>query len=171
MTTKHALSVVWAKAFGDIYCHHASLFIPYFSTSLFPPENVLVGITVRTNIIEKGKTTKSIDSRVARFLPCKLIDGGIEVALNSSAIIDAISLNSWTSLRDGSRGKQKEFPINMFYKIENDEVLLTFGHNNTMTPYLICEDKFAALTDGDKIEAIIPLDIPLDIYCKIWCCE
>lgn len=156
----HHLNITWSKAYGESYCHHASLFIPFQSFSLFLPEIILIGVTVRKNIIEKRKITKSIDKCIAFYLPCVNVDGGLIVPLNSSQIIEALCLNSWTSLKDNVRGSQKDFPINMFYKLEDsDEVILPFDYNHAGTPYMIIEPKLAELAEGDKIDSIISFDI------------
>lgn len=157
---QHHLNITWGKAYGESYCHHSSIFIPYQSLSLFSPEIIHIGVTVRTNIIEKGKITRSIDKRIAYYLPCVNVDGGLNVPLNSSQIIEALCLNSWTSLKDNIRGSQKEFPINMFYKLEDsDDVILPFDYEHAGTPYMAIESKLADMADGDKIDSIITFSI------------
>lgn len=161
MNKQHILNLTWAKAFGEIYCHHASLFIPYDSTSLFSPEIISIGVTVRTNLIEKRKIASSFDKRQSHYLPCNTVEGGIVVPLNSSEIIEELSLNSWTSLKDSSRSIQKKFPINIYYKLEPeaDEVILPFDHLNAGTPYMIDEPKFLKMSDGDKIDSTIVFEL------------
>lgn len=157
---RHQLNLTWSKAYGEPYCHHASLFIPFQSLSLFSPEIINIGVTVRKNIIEKGKITKSIDKQIAYYLPCVNVDGGLNVPLNSSQIIEALCLNLWTSLKDNVRGSQKEFPINIFYKLEDyDDVILPFDYDNAGTPYMVIESKLADMAEGDKIDSIITFDI------------
>ncbi len=155
MKRQNSLNVTWAKASGEVYCHHASINIP-FKASLFPPEIVYVGVTVRTNIIQKKKIVKSFDKRISRFLPCKVEDDILVIPINSASIIEGLSLNSWTSLKHKGRGTPKEIPINVFYKVEEDpEVSLTFDYKNGKTPYLIGEPDFINLKDGDKIDSLI----------------
>lgn len=157
--TKHRLDITWAKAFDEVYCHHASLFIPYTPDSLFDtPELVKIGVTARYNTVKGRKVLSSSYSDFQKFLPCAPAGGGIIVQLNSAQLIDAISLNSWTSLKNGSRGTQKEFPIRIFYTIEdNESVELPFKADST--PYLVAEDQLSGLADGEKLNSTIYLDL------------
>lgn len=160
MTTKHSLNITWGKAFGEAYCHHASIIIPYNEVSLFCPELVYVGVTIRSNVIEKTKVIKSIDKKIGSFLSCLMKNGAIEVCLNSSQIIEALCLNSWTSLKDNVRGAQKEFPLNIYYKLEDaDEVILPFDYEQAGTPYMVIESRLEKMVDGDKIDSVITFDI------------
>lgn len=157
--TNHILHITWGKAFGEIYCHHASLTIPYDEISLFTPEIVRISLSIRTNNIEKGTITGHSDKTVTNFLPCKSINGGLLIPLNSTPIIDGLSLNSWTSLKGGERGTMKEFPISISYKMGDfPEIVLTFNHEKSETPYIISEPKFVDMKDGDKVEVTIKLD-------------
>lgn len=157
---QHHLDITWSKAYGEPYCHHASLFIPYHSASLFLPEIINIGVTVRTNIVVKGKVKKSIDKRVAYYLPCSDVDGGLTVPITSSQILDSLCLNSWTYLKDSVRGTKKEYPINMFYKLEDaGEVMLPFDHEHGGTPYMIIEQDLENIADGEKIDSVINFDI------------
>lgn len=150
---KSRLHITWAKGLGEIYCHHASLFIPY---TLLIPKIVHVGVTIRTNIIDDKKIINYFDRSSAFYLPCESTEGGIIIPLNSPIIIDGISLNLWTKLKEGERGTLKAFPINMFYKIrEEPKVFLPFNHEKEKTPYLISESDFVNMKDGDKINATI----------------
>ena len=160
MNNKPILNITWAKAFGEVYCHHASLFIPHTSSSLFAPEVVCVGATIRTTIIEKGKVQSSSDKPIAYYLPCKSVEGGLEVPINSATLIECIGLNSWTSLKNGARGALKEFPLNLFYQLEEyPMVTLPFEHENNGTPYLLHEDKIEQLKDGEKIDLTITFNL------------
>lgn len=159
MTPKHHLDLVWAKAFGEVYCHHASLFIPYTMESLFMPELITIGVTIRMNIIDKRKIKTAVDRRIEQYLPCKVVDGGIQVPLNSSSIIESLCINSWTYLKNGERGQQKEYPINIFYRIDEDEIVTIPFNSNVGTPYLYCESSFGDLKDGDTIESTIQLEL------------
>ena len=155
MQDKPSLHITWAKAFGEIYCHHATLFIPS-RASLFCPETICVGITVRNNIVTKGEVTSSFDTREQNYLPCSPVDGGLEVPLNSTPIIEALSLNSWTKLKGNVRGTQKMYPLNMFYISETDGTqLLPFNTEEAVTPYMMSEHLFRSMKDGDKVESII----------------
>lgn len=153
------LNITWGKAFGEIYCHHASLCIPYKNDNLFSPENIRVGVTIRTNVIEKGEIVGKSDRTIANYLPCNFSDCTLVIPLNSTPIIEGISLNSWTSLKGGKKGTHKEFPISILYQIgEEDEVVIPFNHEKAETPYIISENKFSDLQDGDKVEVSINLD-------------
>lgn len=159
MTKNHILSLTWAKAFGDIYCHHASLLIPYKPASIFPPQVIRIGLTIRTNMIQKGKIITHIDSTTTVYLPCELSDDGLSVALNSTAIVDGIGSDSWTSLKGGRRGTPKSYPIKLSYHIEdNDEVSYEFDTEKLRTPYLLSEENFKQLKDGEQIDVEINLD-------------
>lgn len=152
----HSLNITWGKAFGEAYCHHASFIIPYNEVSLFTPKIVRVGVTIRCNMIKKQKVVNYIDKRIWNCLPCLIKDGAIEVLLNSSQILEALSLNSWTSLKDNVRGTQKEFPINIFYNLEDTgEIILPFDYDHAGTPYMIMEPKLVDMADGDKIDSAI----------------
>lgn len=156
----HHLDITWSKAYGEPYCHHASLFIPYHSTSLFLPEKVYIGVTVRKNIIGKGEITKSVDKRIAYYLTCSDADGGLVVPIISPQILEALSVNSWTTLKDNVRGSKKEFPINMFYKFDDgDEVLLPFDYEHVGHPYMLIEYELENIADGEKIDSVINFDI------------
>lgn len=156
MHTKPTLNITWGKAFGEIYCHHATLHIPYQSETLFSPEIIRVGVTIRTNIIEKGEIVGKSDKTISNYLPCSSSNGMLIVPLNSTPIIDGLSLNSWTSLKNGERGAHKEFPINLLYKIgDNEDVILPFNHEASETPYILSEGKFINLNDGEKTEITI----------------
>lgn len=157
--TKHRLDITWAKAFDEVYCHHASLFIPFVQESLFDiPGLVKIGVTVRYNTVKGRKIISTSCSDFQKFLPCTQTDGGLIVQLNSSQLIDALSLNSWTTLKNGKRGTQKEFPTRIFYAVgENDTVELPFCANST--PFLTSEDRFSELADGEKLDTVIYFDL------------
>lgn len=157
--TKHRLDITWAKAFGEVYCHHASLFIPFVQESLFDvPSLVKVGVTVRYNTVKVRKIISTSCSDFQRFLPCCQTDGGLIVQINSAPIIDALSLNSWTTLKNGKRGTQKEFPTRIFYVIgDNEPSELPF--KAVSTPYLVAEDQLSGLADGEKLNSTIYFDL------------
>ncbi len=155
----HSLNITWGKAFGEIYCHHASLTAPYDEMSLFTPDIVQVSLTVRTNNIEKGTISGYSDKTIKNYLPCYSVNGGLIVPLNSTPIIDGISLNSWTSLKGGDRGTLKEFPICIAYKIaDKEEIVLPFDHVKGEIPYILSEPQFVGMNDDDKIHITIKLD-------------
>ncbi|MBJ2190583.1 MAG: hypothetical protein JFT10_07005 [Muribaculaceae bacterium] len=155
MEMNTSLRITWAKAFGEIYCHHASLFIPY-TVSLFSPEVVLVGVKVRNNMISKSVVVRSFDTVFQNYLPCSIIDGALDIPLKSTPIIEALSLNSWTKLKGKLRGTQKEYPLNMFYRIDSEEpVVLTFSSLNGETPYTMSEHLFSTMKDGDTVDITI----------------
>lgn len=157
---KHTiLRITWGKAFDEIYCHHASLFIPYISSSLFPPEFVRVGVTVRDNIIEKGKIVFYNDRTSSCYLRCTIIENGLDIPLNDALLLNGLSIDSWTKLRNGHRGIHKNFPISLFYQLPNtDPIFISINHAQKRTPYLISEPKFAGLKNGDKIDVEILID-------------
>lgn len=153
--TKHRLDITWAKAFDEVYCHHASLFIPFLQESLFDvPVLAKIGVTVRYNTVKGRKIISTSCSDFQKFLPCAQTDGGLIVQLNSAPLIDALSLNSWTTLKNGKRGTQKEFPTRIFYVIgDKDPVELPF--NPAATPYLSAENQLSGLADGAKLDTAI----------------
>ena len=158
MKNKHYLHIVWAKAFDEIYCHHASLFIPDVSNSLFPPELVCVGVESRKKVLLKKKK-KNIDKEVSNYLPVTQFEGGLLVPLNSTQIVDAISLNSWSMFKTGKRKELKEFPTSIFYKIDSGEkITLPFNFKEKKTPYLLFESQFGDISGGDKVESKIEFD-------------
>lgn len=158
MESKHLLSITWGKAFDEIYCHHASLSIPYHPDSLFAPEYVRIGITIRTNIIKKKKIDKSLDAQISKYLPCALSGQSLIVALNDTAIVDALCLNSWSSLKNNKRGTPKQIPVNISYSIDGiEEFVLPFDIGNNGTPYLMFEKEFESMANGDKIDTNISL--------------
>ena len=74
--TRHRLDITWAKAFDEVYCHHASLFIPFVQESLFDaPELVKIGVTVRYNTVKGRKIISTSCSDFQEFLPCAQTDG------------------------------------------------------------------------------------------------
>lgn len=153
--TKHRLDITWAKAFGEVYVHHASLFIPMPSDSLFLPELACVGVTKRAKILLKKKM-KDIDTRVANYLPASQTEGGILVKLNSSPIVEALGLNTWTFFKTGKRKQLKEFPVNVFYSIDGgEEKVLPFDFKELATPYLLSEHLFETLSDNEAVESKI----------------
>lgn len=153
------IHITWAKAFDEIYCHHASLFIPYVATSLFPPEIVCVGVTVRLNNIKKGKVISSYDRTDYCYLPCLQVEGGLSVPIDSTKLIDDLSLNIWTTLKHGKRGSLKVFPLSIFYQIlGEDKITILFNHIQAKTPYLISEPEFDGMNDGDKVEVDLKYD-------------
>lgn len=157
--TRHRLDITWAKAFGEAYCHHASLFIPFVQKSLFDaPELVKIGVTVRYNTVKGRKIISTSCSDFQKFLPCTQTDGGLIAQLNSSQLIDAISLNSWTSLKNGKRGTQKEFPTRIFYTI-GDNITIDLPFKADATPYLVAEDQLSGLADGEKLDTKIYFDL------------
>ena len=153
---KPILNITWGKAFGEIYCHHATLHIPFQNDTLFSPEIIRIGVTIRANVIEKGEVVGKSDKTIYNYLPCRCSDGMLVVPLNSTPIIEGISLNSWTSLKGGERGTHKEFPIAVVYQIgDEDEIAMPFNHEKAESPYILSESKFANLQDGDKIDVSI----------------
>lgn len=158
-TAKHRLYITWAKAFGEIYCHHAYLFIPFVPESLFDfPNLAKICVTVRYNTIKDRKIISSSCYDVQQLLPCLQVKDGLRVDINSAKLIDAMCLNSWTTLRDGSRGSQKEFPTRILYSFDDkDPVELPFAHD--ATPFLMFEKRFADLSDGDKFDTTICFDL------------
>lgn len=151
---KHSLRLTWSKAFNEIYCHHATLFIPAEQFSLFSPEHVTVSVTVRKIIILNRKR-RHIDRRFSCFMPCISTEDGIKVPLNSTEIVEALSLNTWTRKKDGSRSMLKEFPVNVSYRMDYDrEIAFPLAR----TPFLADEEKFAGMSNGDKLDTEIFLE-------------
>ncbi len=159
MNRKHYLQISWAKAFDEIYVHHASLFIPVASGSLFPPEYIQFGVNKRAKILHKKKM-KDIDTRVTNYLPVSQIEDGLLVQLNSSPIIEALGLNTWTFFKTGKRNQLKEFPVNLFYSIDGgEEITLPFNLKEKGIPYLLFEREFGDLENGAMVETKIVFDL------------
>lgn len=158
--TKHRLDITWSKAFDEVYCHHASMFIPFVPKSRFDvPELVKLGVTVRYNTVKGRKIKSTSSSDFQKYLPCVQTDGGLIVHINSTSLIDALSLNSWTSLKNGKRGTLKEFPTCIFYSIGyRAKVKLPFSSD--ATPYLSAEKQLHELADGEKLDTSIILELP-----------
>ena len=92
-------------------------------------------------------------------MPCEFNETGLCVPLNSTEIIDGLSLNSWTTFKNKVRGVIKEFAIGLSYKIEdNPEVSFSFIKDEIKTPFLISEQYFTELNDGGRIDVDIKLD-------------
>lgn len=157
--TRHRLDITWASAFGEIYCHHASLFIPFIPKSLFDaPDLVEIGVTVHGNIVKGGEIISTSCRNIQYFLPCVQTNEGLIVQINSAPLIDAICLNSWTTLKDGKRGTQKEFPTRIFYTIKDKETVeLSFSVDTT--PYLSAEDQLSELAEGQTLDTTIYFDL------------
>lgn len=171
--TRHRLDITWAKAFGEAYCHHASLFIPFVQESLFDaPEIIKVGITVYSTSFKREredgispKTGRKIKWKVTKiehhdvthkYFPCSIVDGGLLVSLNSAPLIEALGLNRWTTLGDGSDGYHKEFPEKIFYTIGvEDTVEITFDYERGNTPYLANKSKISKIKDGETIDTVM----------------
>ena len=113
LTNSPSLIITWAKAFGDVYCHHASLFIPTFVKSLFTPEIVKVSVRIRLNTIEKGEVKSFSDKTISRFLPVKFENESMLIPLNSTEILECLCENEWTTLKGGKRGAPKSFPLSI----------------------------------------------------------
>lgn len=159
MNSNHLLAITWAKAFDEVYCHHASLFIPYPKDSGIYPEIIKIGFSLRTNIIEKKKIVSFYDIRKDFYLMPQAVDEGLTINLNSTPIVEALALNLWTTVKDNKRGSLKEFPTYLFYQIDDmEEVSLPFSQIKGGTPYLYSESNFAEMNNGDMIDVKIPLE-------------
>lgn len=157
---KSHVVITWAKAFGEVYCHHATLFIAFFSDTLFTPYIVRVGVRSRNNMIEKGVIANSSEKQVAYYLPCTYKQDMMIVPLNSTQIIDNLSLDSWSTLKDGSRGAHKEYPLSLFYRFDDssDDINHLFKHEENLTPFLLSEKYFNRLKDGEQVDVTIVFD-------------
>lgn len=154
----HKLRLKWSRAFGELYIWDASLIIPYSNISLFPPEYIMVGVTMRSNDIEKGNVLRHYDRSVERFLPCQIKDEHIELPLAHPSLIDGLSLDGWTSAK--KKGNVlKDFPVSMFYQLPDEDVVtLPFDYENLLTPFLISKPLISNLKDGEKIDVEIILE-------------
>ena len=75
-------------------------------------------------------------------------------------MIECIGPKSLTSLKNGAQGALKDFPLNLFYQLEEyPMVTLPFEHENNGTPYLLHEDKIEQLKDGEKIDLTITFNL------------
>lgn len=150
------LGIVWGKAFGEIYCHHAYFSAPISNTSPSQSEYAKICVFVRQNIIEKGKITRFSDSSVSSFLKADMNSGRMNIPLNSPEILDALCENGWTSLKDGKRGAPKSFPLSFGFSINDEEMsIFNFSHETGKFPFTISEGLFSTMKEEDKIETII----------------
>lgn len=154
----HKLRLKWSKAFGELYCWDAALYIPYQHHSLFPPEYIRVGVTMRSNDIKEGKVMGHYDRTVDRYLPCKVGDTHLELLLAHPSLIDGLSLDGWTSAK--KKGNVlKDFPVSMFYQLPDEDVItLPFDYESQRTPFLISKPLISNLKDGEKIDVEILLE-------------
>lgn len=153
------LKITWAKAFGDIYCHHATLEIPISLISTEIPSIIKIGYVIRTNNIQQKKVNSYSEISHEEFLPGVLKDNMIIVHLNSTPIVEMLALNSWTTLKNGVRGTLKEYPVEMYYQIgDNVQVHLPFSQLLEGTPFLFSEPRFIEMNDGDKVNVVLNLE-------------
>ena len=134
--------------------------LPFFSDTLFTPYIVRVGVRSRNNMIEKGVIANSSEKQVAYYLPCTYKQDMMIVPLNSTQIIDNLSLDSWSTLKDGSRGAHKEYPLSLFYRFDDssDDINHLFKHEENLTPFLLSEKYFNRLKDGEQVDVTIVFD-------------
>ena len=159
MYTRPFLRITWAKAFDEVYCHHASLFVPRESQSLFPPEVVRIGVVARTNIVEDKKVKSYYNQTESCYLPCDIVADGFDVLITSTSLIDKICLDSWTTLKNKARGIHKQFPTAIFYQIHGEpQRVFPIDFENWNTPYLLSEPKILELKEGEKVDVEISLD-------------
>lgn len=152
------LSIAWGKAYGNVYCHHAVLSIPYESDSLFEPEIAEINVKVRMNRIENTVIKSFTDKVISFFLPCSYKDGRCIVPLNSPELIKALCENEWTKLKDGVLGAPKSHPLSISVTLESQPVTcFEFNHADGKYPYTLCEDHFKQLSNGQTIETAIVL--------------
>ena len=158
LTNSPSLNITWGKAFGDVYCHHASLFIPTFVESLFTPEIVKVSVRIRLNTIEKGEVKSFSDKTISRFLPVKFENQSMLIPLNSTEILECLCENGWTTLKGGKRGAPKSFPLSISVSSEGINPMdYSFLSDKGQFPFTICEGVFDALNDSDKVDTKIIL--------------
>lgn len=158
LTNSPSLIITWAKAFGDVYCHHASLFIPTFVKSLFTPEIVKVSVRIRLNTIEKGEVKSFSDKTISRFLPVKFENQSMLIPLNSTEILECLCENEWTTLKGGKRGAPKSFPLSISVSSEGINPMdYSFLSDKGQFPFTICEGVFDDLNDSDKVDTKIIL--------------
>lgn len=158
LTNSPSLNITWGKAFGDVYCHHASLFIPTFVESLFTPEIVKVSVRIRLNTIEKGEVKSFSDKTISRFLRVKFENQSMLIPLNSTEILECLCENGWTTLKGGKRGAPKSFPLSISVSSEGINTMdYSFLSDKGLFPFTICEGVFDALNDSDKVNTKIIL--------------
>lgn len=153
------LKITWAKAFNEIYCHHASLYIPFISDSLFSPELVKITVHVRENIIEKGGITGFVAKSISRFFPIMYENNYIKIDLKTPEILDSLCENGWTRLKSGERGLPKSFPLSIESSIDGKEpAIFDFKYELGLYPFTICENFLNDLQESQKIQFEIELD-------------
>lgn len=155
----HVLKIIWAKAFNEVYCHHASLNFPFFPVGLFPDTYFKVSVKIRQQVIEKGNVKSFSDKIVSAHLEGNYNnDNTVLIPLNSVRILDGLCENEWTSLKNGERGKTKSFPLSISVENDNKKHLeFSFHHLEGKFPFTICESEFNKLSDDEKLETIIVL--------------
>ena len=153
-----ALKIVWAKAFKEVYCHHASLTFPYVPAELFPSDYFKISVGVRQQTIDKGKVKNFNDKIISSHMPGIYEDGIVTVPLNSVQILDCLCENGWTSLKNGKRGATKSFPLSITVHNDNKKHLeFLFHHLESKFPFTICENEFNKLNNDEKLETVIEL--------------
>lgn len=152
------LNIVWAKAFDEIYCHHAYLTFSFIPGELLFNEYFKISVGIRQQTIEKGKVKNFTDKVVSAHIPGIYNDGKITIPLNSVKILDSLCENGWTSLKNGERGTTKSFPL--YISIDHDNTNpfeYSFQHSEGKFPFTICENEFNKLNNDEKLETIIVL--------------
>lgn len=158
VTSLSTLDITWGKAFGEAFCRHIILTLPYESTSLFNPEIAKVTIHVRSNNIEKGRIESFSDSMVSRYLPVKFENSNMVIPLNSTEIISALCESSWTKLKTGERNVLKSFPLSFSVDLEGKNIAeFKFSYENGLYPVTLSEPYTNKLNDNEKIKVIITL--------------
>lgn len=153
------LLISWAKAFDEIYCHHAYLKLPFDANNNDLDEVAKVSLKIRLNIIENGEISSHWDKTISRFLPVKKEEDNIIVPIDSIDILDGLCENGWTTLKGGKRGAPKSFPLSISVTFEknkdSDNTDFPFLHTEGKFPYTICEQFFNDLQNSQKIDISI----------------
>lgn len=143
------LEITWAKSFGEVYCHHASVWFKGSQNSLFAGNLAKVSLKLRQNMIEKGVIKSFTDKVITKYLPSRNTLDRVMVELNDPSILDALCENGWTSLKGGKRGAPKSFPLSLSVEIEGyDPVYMEFVTTKGLYPFTISEPNFPSLKDN-----------------------
>lgn len=153
---KDKLIIVWGKAFGEIYCHHAVLYYQGFENSLFNDAVAKVIIGYRYSLVNKDNVTHYDNSHTC-FLPCKICGSTMEVCLNSPELLRLLCLDSWTRKKDGSINEHKEFPLYMSLTFNDRNV--SFDFSEMHVPALMAAPFLEILNDNELFELTIGLEI------------
>lgn len=150
------LSITWHRSEWGTYCHKA--FIEFESNN-----NSDVGeVTVTCKIGTVGKDKKPVywEKREAAFLTASKTGNVVKVPLNSSKLIEAISLNDWTK---STKTKNRMLLLGRAVKLEweyaGEKFSYDFMPEDNYSPAMLCEHIVDSLSQNEKTEIRIVLSV------------